>query len=686
MAECDGDELANGHGIVPSDSMAVSNPQDSNPYPSESSQKLEKRNQTSDLRDEMVWILPGQQQIFALYNAKRVQNFVVCVIVLNYLVSVTQVEILPEAGSTGDTVFKAFEWTFNIIFLIELVLNMYAFFFRPFWSNNWNIFDFFIVTVSWISMLAEFPGIAVLRLFRAFRVFRLFKRIPSLQIIVTGVLKSLPGMVNAIAVLLLVMGVWSIMGVHFFGEIFPDEFGNFTKGMLTCFQMMTYDSWVSGVTRPICLYYGTPWPPFFFVSYAFISAIIMANVLIAILVDKYGEAVSEMNNDDEEEEVQLVLSNDATEASDEAAEHLCSKTGEIRKLVDNLLTIGQDVEKQEKEKREREAVKYVLPYQERVRVWFNTDNIQLYMAVAIFINFVAAAAEAQTLPPEGTPGATICLAIEWSFNVWFLFEILVNMYGNWCFKGKNFIPEFWLNYWNVFDFGIVLVSWIMSLQTGADMTVLRLFRAFRRSIVAFRVVKLLRLQWVKVIVIGVLKSLPGVSNAFVLLGLIMGIWSIMGVEFYREDFPDEFGNFFRAMLTMLQIMSFDSWSSGITRPILTHENTEPVKGSLFFILYMFASSIIIANVVLAILLDRFLAAAKEEEARMAEAKKAGEGDEQPEKPPNALVDLLTKLGDEVVLMERSILGPLSDRAGSVSERVKPQDGNAWESDTRAALK
>lgn len=662
----DADGLSNGLGqVVPTIPCSPSSGSGSCRSPS--------RSVTKGLDEDYNWILPKQKEIYDLYTAKPIQTMVVCVIVMNYLVSVIQVEILPEQGSTGDTVFQAFEWIFNIIFLIELLLNMYAYFFKAFWLNNWNIFDFLIVAISWVSMLADFPGIAVLRLFRAFRVFRLFKRIPSLRMIITGVLKSLPGMANAIAVLLLVMGVWSIMGVQFFGEIFPDEFGNFTKGLLTCMQMMTYDSWVSGVTRPICLYYGTPWPPFFFVSYAFISAIIMANVLIAILVDKYCEAVVEMDADgdgvpddddnDGEEEPSLVLDSDTSDTLNDTNKHLCAKTEEIRRLVGELLAIGQ-VTNGECEHDEKDKVRYILPKQAMVREWFERPLTQVNMGAVIFVNFFSAAVEAQLLPQEGDPAKVAFTVIEWLFNIFFLIEILINMYGSWCFKANNCIPEFLRNYWNLFDFFIVLISWVLMLIGETEVTVLRLFRAFRRCIVAFRIVKLLRLEWVRMIVVGVLKSLPGVSNAFVLLGLVMGIWSIMGVQFYREDFPDLFGNFFLAMLTMLQIMSFDSWSSGITRPILTHQNTEPVKGSFFFILYMFASSIIMMNVVLAILLDKFLSTAKEYQ----DAEAAAKAENEPPPAPNPLVDMLTKLGDEVVLMERSILGPLSERAEYVSQR------------------
>merc|ERR1719453_3045337 len=159
-----------------------------------------------------------------IYDHPKVQFLVAAIIVLNFVISAIQAQILPE-DDAGISIFFGFEVTFNVIFLVELILNMYANFFWKFWKNGWNVFDVAIVLVSWVSMLGDFPGVTVLRLFRAFRVFRLFKRIESLRMIIIGVTKSLPGIANALGILANIMGVWAIMGVHFFGEDFPDEFG-----------------------------------------------------------------------------------------------------------------------------------------------------------------------------------------------------------------------------------------------------------------------------------------------------------------------------------------------------------------------------------------------------------------------------------------------------------------------------
>merc|ERR1719387_2226284 len=172
-----------------------------------------------------------------MYEKKSIQLLVACLIGMNFLVSAINNQMLPPEGSTADAVFGGFEYFFNIAFTIELLVNMYGSFFFPFWRTGWNWFDFIIVGISLLSQFSDgIPGISVLRLFRAFRVFRLFKRVKALRIIIEAVLKSLPGVANAFVVLGLIMSIWSIMAVTFFGEEMPDHFGNFFLAMLTFFQ------------------------------------------------------------------------------------------------------------------------------------------------------------------------------------------------------------------------------------------------------------------------------------------------------------------------------------------------------------------------------------------------------------------------------------------------------------------
>merc|ERR1719171_1115659 len=88
------------------------------------------------------------------------------------------------------------------------------------------------------------------------------------------------------------------MGVHYFRRDFPEYFGTFSKAMLTLFQVSTGDSWVSGITRPIALYYSDSSPivpVLYFVSFFCISGLILTNVVVAILLEKFMVAQAQID-------------------------------------------------------------------------------------------------------------------------------------------------------------------------------------------------------------------------------------------------------------------------------------------------------------------------------------------------------------------------------------------------------
>merc|ERR1719193_590394 len=108
------------------------------------------------------------------------------------------------------------------------------------------------------------------------------------------------------------------------------------------------------------------------------------------------------------------------------------------------------------------------------------------------------------------------------------------------------------------------------------------------------------------------------------MGLIIGIWAIMGVDFFAEVELDDdgdvdveleelgeyyFGTFFRACLSLGQISTFDSWSSGIARDIIYEKGN---GAAVYFLSFIFVAGIIMMNVLVALLLDNYLSADAEE--------------------------------------------------------------------------
>jgi len=210
-----------------------------------------------------------------------------------------------------------------MVFLVELMVNLYAHWFRAFWTG-WNIFDLIVVAVGMLSIVrAPLPGpLSMLRMLRAFRVFRLFKRIKSLNKIMMSLFKAIPGILNSALIMVLVMCIYSILGVQFFGKFgvdgtyrnsrnvtcsamtgreitYGEEYwGTFSASLLTNFQILTAESWGEVIARPIMsgdvsMKVGGA---IYFVTYIIINAMILFNVVIAVLLDKC------MSQEDEAEE------------------------------------------------------------------------------------------------------------------------------------------------------------------------------------------------------------------------------------------------------------------------------------------------------------------------------------------------------------------------------------------------
>jgi voltage-gated sodium channel len=193
------------------------------------------------------------------------------------------------------------------IFVAELIFKIVVYnkeFFRKkigkdkYKWNKWNISDLLIVLVSLFSSL---PYFTVLRVFRVFRSFKVIKAIRSLRIIkslkivnefsqlrtnLKGLLKAIPGIIWTFCFLAVFAYVYAIIGTNIFCEDFPQYFGSLGTSILTLCQITTFDSWFSGIARPIIQIYSWAWV--YFLSFAFIAASVIMNVIVGIIVDSMG--------------------------------------------------------------------------------------------------------------------------------------------------------------------------------------------------------------------------------------------------------------------------------------------------------------------------------------------------------------------------------------------------------------
>ena len=164
--------------------------------------------------------------------------------------------------------------------------------------NRWNISDLIIVVVSLISSLSYFAIFRVFRVFRSFKVlktvrslriikaFKLVNDITSLRTTFKGLIKAIPGILWTFFFLSIFAYAYAIIGTNVFGDSYPLFFGNLGNSLLSLIQIITFDSWVSQIARPIIQEY--PWAWLYFITYAFTAAYVLMNVIVGIIVDCMG--------------------------------------------------------------------------------------------------------------------------------------------------------------------------------------------------------------------------------------------------------------------------------------------------------------------------------------------------------------------------------------------------------------
>ncbi|MEC7300076.1 MAG: ion transporter [Pseudomonadota bacterium] len=179
---------------------------------------------------------------------------------------------------------------------------------------------------------------------------------------------------------------------------------------------------------------------------------------------------------------------------------------------------------------------------------------------------------------------TACLAI-------FVAELVAKLYA----RGWRFFR----NAWNVFDFVVVGIALMPA--TGA-LSVLR----------ALRILRLLRVVSVaptlRRVVEGFISALPGMASVFLLMGVIFYISAVIATKLFAPTFPDWFGTLGRSLYTLFQVMTLESWSMGIVRPVM---EVHP-EAWIFFVPFILITTFAVVNLVVGLIVNSMQDAHAEE--------------------------------------------------------------------------
>ena len=243
-------------------------------------------------------IRPAVAKLSIVIEAKKFQNFIVALILINALLLG-----LETSGAVMAKYHRPILFVDTVIlgvFVLEIVARI-AVYKRAFWRDPWSLFDFSVVAIALIPATGPF---AIIRALRVLRVLRLLTIIPSMQRVVGALISAIPGLGSIALVLLIFYYVAGVMATHFFAEAFPEWFGTLGQSLYTLFQIMTLESWSMGIARPVMEQFPYAWA--FFIPFILVATFTMLNLFIAIIVNamqRYneGNTVSEPVSSDRNE-------------------------------------------------------------------------------------------------------------------------------------------------------------------------------------------------------------------------------------------------------------------------------------------------------------------------------------------------------------------------------------------------
>lgn len=204
------------------------------------------------------------------------ERFVLAVILVNAITLglETEASVMARFGGALHLLDKAA----LAVFCVELAAKLYVRGLR-FFRDPWNVFDFAVVT---IALLPASGPLSVLRALRILRVLRLITIVPALKRVVGALLGAIPGMASIVGLLSLIFYVGAVMSTKLFGEAFPHYFGSVVESFFTLFQVMTLDSWFTGVVRPVMEVYPYAW--LFFIPFVLVTSFTALNLFIGVVV------------------------------------------------------------------------------------------------------------------------------------------------------------------------------------------------------------------------------------------------------------------------------------------------------------------------------------------------------------------------------------------------------------------
>lgn len=185
----------------------------------------------------------------------------------------------------------------------------------------------------------------------------------------------------------------------------------------------------------------------------------------------------------------------------------------------------------------------------RVASLLARDGFDRTILALIIVNAVILGLE--TSPDIMASHGALLGTVDQAILAVFVMELAARMFA---YRGAFFRDP-----WSLFDLAVVAIALVPATGQFAVLRALRVLRVLR----VLTIVPSMRR-----VVGGLLAAIPGLASIGMVLALVFYVFAVITTNLFGQDFPEWFGTLGRSLYTLFQVMTLESWSMGIVRPVM----------------------------------------------------------------------------------------------------------------------
>lgn len=217
------------------------------------------------------------------------------------------------------------------------------------------------------------------------------------------------------------------------------------------------------------------------------------------------------------------------------------------------------------------------------------ESVQRAILALIILNAITLGLSTSTWVTERTGG--LLYVLDRAVLAIFVLEISLKLFAyGWSFFRSG---------WNVFDMFVVGVGLVPQTQGLSALRALRVIRALRI---------LSAVPQMRAVVQALLDALPGMGAVIVMLSVVFYVFAVMATIMFGGVFDEWFGTIGRSLYSLFQIMTLESWSMGIVRPVM---EVFPYAWA-FFVPFIVMSAFSVLNLFIGLLVNTMQSAVEAE--------------------------------------------------------------------------